>query len=118
LPVDPCKVQTQGLEHSHKKRKATHLRVTNFTRPGTKNADGPFKRARTQQVMSHITVEEGCQRLTFNLGKHNVIEERKRRKKEQSRKARVRRLKRAKEEIETTLMTDEEHATTTTSNLD
>jgi hypothetical protein len=57
MPVDPFFLQTQGLEHRHKRRKRIHLRVTNFSKPSA-NGEKCKKMARTPQAFSWVLVDD------------------------------------------------------------
>ena len=57
MPIDPYYLQTQGLEHKHKRRKRIHLRVTNFTKPA-KAGEVCGRMARTPQALSWILVSD------------------------------------------------------------
>lgn len=57
MPIDPFFLQTQGLEHRHKRRKRIHLRVTNSTKPA-KPGEVCSRMARTPQAMSWVLVSD------------------------------------------------------------
>jgi hypothetical protein len=57
MPVDPYFLQTQGLEHRHKRRKRIHLRVTNCTKPA-KAGEVSSRMARTPQAFGWVLVSD------------------------------------------------------------
>lgn len=68
MPVDPVYLQTQGLEHRHKKRKKIHNSVTNFRGPA-KEGEQAKSRARTPQALSAVLVGDELGSTTYHVGR-------------------------------------------------